>query len=63
MIYLDKDNDDGTNDAGYCRAKESEYAAKATVTKDKALKSAYEAVAREYGYRAIVIGSKKAALL
>ena len=63
MIYLDKDNNDGVNDAGYCRAKEAEYAAKARVSKDKALKSAYEAVAREYAYRVILISSKKAALL
>ena len=63
MIYLDKNNDEGLNDASYCRAKEAEYAAKAGVTKDKALKSAYEAVAREYAYRVILISSKKAALL
>ena len=63
MIYLDKDNDEGLNDAGYCRAKEAEYATKARVTKDKALKSAYEAVAREYAHRLILISSKKAALL
>jgi hypothetical protein len=63
MIYLDKDNGEGLNDAGYCRAKEAEYAAKARVTKDKGPKSAYEAVAREYAYRLILISSKKAALL
>ena len=63
MICLDKGNDDGVNDAGYCRAKEGEYAVKARATNNKALKSAYESVAREYSYRAILIGSKKAALL
>jgi len=63
MIYVDKDNDDGVNDAGYCRAKEAEYAAKARATKDKALKSAYEAMARDYAYRQILISSKKASLL
>jgi hypothetical protein len=63
MIDLDKGNDDAVNDAGYCRAKEAEYTGKARATKDKALKSTYEAVAREYSYRVILISSKKAALL
>jgi len=62
MIYLDKGNDDAINDAGFCRTKEAEYLAKARATNDKALKSAYEAAAREYSYRAIRIDSKKAAL-
>ena len=59
MIYLD---DDGMNDADYCRAKEAEYVGRALATKDKALKAAYEAAAREYSYRVILINSKKAAL-
>ena len=63
MIYLGKDNDEGLNDASYCRAKEAEYAAKARASKDKGLKSAYEAVAREYAQRLILISAKKAALL
>jgi hypothetical protein len=58
MIYLDKDKDDDMNDAGYCLAKEEEYAAKARATNDRALKSAYESAAREYSYRLTLIGSK-----
>jgi hypothetical protein len=61
MTYLGKDND--MDDPGFCRAKEVEYAAKARAATDKALKSAYEAAAREYSYRLILIGSKKAAFL
>ena len=60
MIYLAKD--DEMNDPVHCLAKEAEYAAKARGTNDKALKSAYEAAAREYSYRAIRIDSKKAVL-
>jgi hypothetical protein len=58
MTYLAKDED--MEDAGYCLTKEAEYAAKARATNDRALKSAYEAAAREYSYRLILISSKKA---
>jgi hypothetical protein len=58
MTYLARDDD--MEDAGYCVAKEAEYAAKARATNDKALKSAYESAAREYSYRLILISSKKA---
>jgi hypothetical protein len=51
------------NDPGYCLAKEAEYAAKGRATNDRALKSAYEAAAREYAYRLLFIGSKREALL
>jgi hypothetical protein len=57
MTYLARDND--MNDAGYCLAKEAEYARKARATNDKALKSAYESAAREYAYRLILVNSKK----
>jgi hypothetical protein len=58
MPYLAKDKDDDLRDPDYCLAKQAEYAAKADGTKDKALKSAYESAAREYGFRLISIGSK-----
>jgi hypothetical protein len=61
MTYLAKDDD--MNDPGYCLAKEAEYAAKGRATNDRALKSAYEAAAREYAYRLLFIGSKREALL
>lgn len=62
MTYLAKYNDDDMNDPGYCLAKEAEYAAKARATNDRALKSAYEAAAREYAFRLLLVGSKKTAL-
>ena len=61
MTYLAKGGD--MENADFCRRKEAEYAAKGRATTDKALKSAYEAAAREYAYRLLLIDSKKAALL
>jgi hypothetical protein len=61
MTYLAKGDD--MEDADFCRRKEAEYTAKGRATTDKALKSAYEAAAREYRYRLELISSKKAALL
>jgi hypothetical protein len=59
MIYLDKDKDDDMKKPDYCLAKEEEYAAKARATNDRALKSAYEAAAREYSFRLILANSKR----
>jgi hypothetical protein len=58
MPYLSRKND--AQNADNCRAKEAEYYAKARATNDRAIKSAYEAAAREYAYRVILIESKKA---
>jgi hypothetical protein len=60
MTYLAKDNDDDMKSPAYCLAKEAEYADKARATNNRALKSAYEAAAREYTFRLILIESKKA---
>jgi hypothetical protein len=61
MTYLGKAK--GMEDIGFCQAKEAEYAAKARATNDRAVKSAYEAAAREFAYRVKLIGSKKIELL
>lgn len=58
MPYLGRSED--MHDADYCREKEAEYSAKARATNNVAVKSAYEAAAREYAYRAQLIDSKKA---
>lgn len=58
MPYLSRDNDMLNSD--YCRAKEAEYYAKAAATNDRAIKSAYEAAAREYAFRVTLIETKKA---
>lgn len=58
MVYLAKT--DEMEDVGFCSAKEEEYAAKARATNNRAVKSAYEAAAREFAYRVKLIGSKKA---
>jgi hypothetical protein len=58
MPYLARAKD--MNDADFCRQKEAEYFAKARATNNLAIKSAYEAAAREYAYRAGLIESKKA---
>lgn len=47
-------------DANFCRGKEAEYTAKAKSTTNPSLKSAYEAKAREYAYRLMVMGAKGA---
>jgi hypothetical protein len=60
MTYLAKDKDDDLRDPTYCLAKQTEYAAKAAATKDRALKSAYEAAAREYAFRFLHSGTKRA---
>ncbi len=57
MVYLS--NGDEMEDAAFCLAKEEEYAAKARGTNNRAVKSAYEAAAREFAYRVKLIGSKK----
>jgi hypothetical protein len=56
MAYLSRG--DEMRDADYCRRKQVDYAAKAAATKNAALKSAHEAAAREYGYRAALIEKK-----
>ena len=58
MPYLSRHDD--MQSADYCRAKEAEYYAKASATNDRAIKSAYEAAAREYAFRVTLIESKKA---
>jgi len=58
MPYLS--NDDDSQDADYCRTKEAEYYVKARGTNNRAIKSAYEAAAREYAYRVMLIETKKA---
>ena len=58
MIYLSRDED--KQSADYFRAKQVEYDAKASGTNDRAIKSAYEAAAREYAFRVTLIESKKA---
>ena len=58
MPYLARAED--MHDADFCRQKEVEYSAKAGATNNLAIKSAYEAAAREYAYRAGLIDSKKA---
>jgi hypothetical protein len=60
MTYLGRD--DHMQDEDYCRQKEAEYAAKARATNNRAKKCSYEAAAREYSYRLILIGSKKTTL-
>ena len=57
MPYLAPTGD--MEDADFCRQKEVEYSDKARATNDRAVKSAYEAAAREYAYRAVLIDSKK----
>jgi hypothetical protein len=47
-------------DIEFCQAKEAEYAAKARATNDRAVKSAYEAAAREFAYRVKLMRSAKA---
>ena len=61
MPYLAPPED--MDDADFCRRKEVEYSAKARSTNDRAVKSAYEAAAREYANRAALVNSKKAALV
>ena len=56
MAYLSRND---MQSADYCRAKEAEYYAKARDTNDRAIKSAYEAAAREYAFRVTLINSKK----
>ena len=48
---------DETLDLADCLRKEMEYYAKADTASDKGLKSAYEAAAREYHHRAILLKS------
>ena len=55
MTYLARD--DHMQDEDYCLQKEAEYAAKAETTSDAKLKPVYEAAAREYHYRAILLQS------
>jgi hypothetical protein len=50
MDYLSRDDEMQKPD--FCRGKQADYAARAEATRNVALKSAYEAAAREYGYRA-----------
>jgi hypothetical protein len=55
MSYLAQD--EKIRDADFCRQKEAEYSAKARATNNLAIKSAYEAAAREYAHRARLIDS------
>jgi hypothetical protein len=48
--YLPRDHE--MNDPQFCRGKEADYYAKAKAETNPRLKSAYEAAAREYAYRA-----------
>ena len=43
--------DEKMQNINYCLQKEAEYYAKARVTADQKLKEAYEATAREFGFR------------
>jgi hypothetical protein len=58
MTYLARD--ENMQNTEFCRAKEVEYYAKSRATNNVALKSAYEAAAREYAYRAERIDAKRA---
>lgn len=58
MTHLPRDEQ--MFDANFCRGKEAEYSAKAKSTTNPSLKSAYEATAREYAYRLMVLGAKGA---
>jgi hypothetical protein len=58
MAYLARD--DAMQDVDFCRRKQADYAAKAAATNNVALKSAYEAAAREYAYRAELVEKKSA---
>jgi hypothetical protein len=58
MAYLSRDEEMQNPD--FCRRKQADYAAKADATNNVALKSAYEAAAREYGYRAELVEKKSA---
>ncbi len=52
---------DEMHDLAHCLRKEMEYYAKATAATDEKLKSAYEATAREYCYRAALLkGARRA---
>ncbi len=45
-------------DINYCLQKEAEYRAKALVATDPKVKLAYEAAAREFAYRAMLLRKK-----
>ena len=46
-------------DTRHCRRKEAEYSAMARATTDPEMKIAYEALAREYAYKALLIREVK----
>ena len=58
MTYLPRDEE--MQNADFCYGKEVDYYAKAKATPNLALRSAYEATAREFAYRVRLIGSEKA---
>ena len=46
-------------DVAYCLRKETAYYAKASAATDPEIKATYEAAAREYAYRAMLLKEKK----
>lgn len=55
------DPDEQMRDINFCLRKEAEYSAKARAIPNSKIKSAYEAVAREYAYRAKMLKEQKTA--
>ena len=53
--------DEEKHDASFCLRKELEYSAKARAATDPKIKSTYEAAAREYAYRALLLKETKKA--
>jgi hypothetical protein len=49
------DNDEKTHDLSFCLRKEAENYAKARTATDPKLISSYNAIAREYAYRAMLL--------
>lgn len=54
----DMDQNELMLDINYCLQKEAEYRAKALVATDPKVKLAYEAAAREFAYRAMLLRKK-----
>jgi len=53
------DEEEKMLDINFCLQKEAEYYAKARAATDPKIRSAYEATAREYAYRAKMLKDKK----
>ena len=55
------DEDETVQDLSFCLRKEAEYYAKARAATEPRLASSYNACAREYAYRAMLLKEKKKA--